>query len=753
MPEVFTDKLVLKKTMIIFITYLIYSIVNILLSMFFKFSIVKVIGLDFMAYQSILSSAIAAGAYLLNLRGNDDLYKFLTRRILILALLLIASMLSIAIFNHIVWYYVFFVLYSWATGDFAVLSASFLDLANASFSSKELKQVSPILFSASKSGAMIGSGIATLTVLGLKFDAIAIVSVFLLTGISLIYKAQYNIFLDPSGRFKKYFAKTPTLSTGDISSLFKESKIPHILLVMAFFVTVTLQLTDLQQTYLINEIYPNSDKATSFFGGLQVFTNLSVTIIGIFATAALINFIGVSRSMILRPAILMLCFAFLIVDPGITALVILSLFSNLAATLFWHAPANLMYKSLPLDKRMIVKNVLSIISKNTMGLAAGCITLVCSYIPHMIPWIGALLSLVWFFYQVYARKVFFQGFINNLQDQESDVRMDALELLDEVHEPRAFKAVINYLKSDSAPKDISSTVKSLEILGDSRNLKALRLLASFLLNPSPKIRQHAIISLQRLLRKQNSEIVLYAITYEIKEMFYNDSSMLVRVEAAKFIFQHLPRNQVLKFITEMLREKEDDIKVLCIKTLSEIDLPFMDLIIKMHLTDPNPKIVAECLVSLWKIEEYNVQMRKILISMLDSNGYQENLNALKSIIRLKLEREYNEKTLKFLMLSDKESDIALKAIASLIVMSSYSSHEPEWIQAKTVLIQILENPDYPINLRYELIEFISHVEPDVLDAIIAEILDLPEEKKAIAMQGFHHLAELFLESISMESHN
>jgi hypothetical protein len=639
---------------------------------------------------------------------------------------------------------ILFLVCSFLFSFFISLSTFLANLFNSSFSPNRLRHLSPVINAAPIFGVILGGATVNAIVPVTGFLWLIAISGFFLFIVALLNELYRKAFSSHDSRSKLYLGKkeknTNTVKT--VFAFFRSSRLAFSIFGSVIFIVTSLQLVDFQYISIVNKTFENPVKAAQFLSYYNLISSPFVIIFSLFVTGPILSWLGVSTSLLVRPLLVSISFLAVIIHQGLVEVTILRFVSDFSAIIFWYIPSSLLYNALPIEMRASVRNTITGVVRMTMEGIAAITIFVLAHYPALIPWVGLFISLTWLIFQLMSRYVYLQTLVSNLKVSNRYTLFDTLESLGEANEPIAYKALSHFLHEQKNQLDTEPMIKVIEVISHLKNIEAVRPLTQLIYHPDFYIRYHAIIALQKILDdKKSHSVVLYYLLREMKKLFHSDPAGLVRIEAGRFLFQYTPSHKILDFINDILENQDMYGRALCIQTISKLNSPFMDLLIRLYLDDSHSLVRAECIIALWPLEEYHIVIHDKLSQLLGSSE-EEAIHGLIVLIRVKGAESFYPVLEKILDGNENESP-HLKAVASLAGLAQFQSESPQWKKSLHTLLNTLCNPEYPLIQREFLIELLTYVEDETTDAILAAIMELPAEVQNTAKQGFSRLVKNF----------
>jgi AAA family ATP:ADP antiporter len=642
------------------------------------------------------------------------------------------------------YFFVLFLFFSFLASFSITMSTYLANLFNSSFSPNRLRQLSPIINVSPVIGVIFGGATVNIVIPLIGFLWLISIVGFCFLIVASLNELYRRAFSSNDARSKQYFEKKQKQGNSlfSVLSYFRNSSMAFTIFAAVIFIVTSLQVVDFQYISTVNATFTDPTDAAQFFSYYNFLASPLVILVTIFAAGPMLARLGVSTSLIIRPLLISLCFLAVIIHKGIVEVTILRFVSDFSAIIFWYIPYSLLYNALPIEMRGAVRNTITGVVRMSMeGIAAITIFGLAHY-PALTPWVGLCISFLWLIFQLRSRYVYLNTLVSNLKDSNRYTLFDALESLEEANEPIAFQALSRFLQEQKNQLDTEAMIKAIDVISHLKNTEAIRPLAQLIYHPDFYIRYHAIIALQKLVDQRKSySVVLYFLLHEMKKAFYKDPSGLVRIEAGRFLLQYTPEHKILDFINDILENQDIYGRVLCIQTISKLNSPFMDLLIRLYLDDPHPLVRAESIIALWPFKEYEFTVNQQLSRLFEASE-EEIIHGLIVLIRVKKVENFHSILEKFII-GKRKGSLHLRAMAGLAGLVQYTPQTPEWNTSLNVLINVLCDREYPLIQREFLVELLMYVDDDITDLILTSILELPKDLQNVANQGFNRLVKIF----------
>lgn len=531
----------------------------------------------------------------------------------------------------------------------------------------------------------------------------------------------------------------------------KKSSIAHYVMAITLFCFVVSSVQDFQYTQVMNLTFETEASLTTFYGTYNIFWNVSAIFLQMFVAEKLLLQTGIFRGFMIVPLTALTAFCLLIAQFDFWEGVWLRYSWNVVMTMIYFNAYQLIFNVFPLDIRGRMRGVYGGFV-NAIGAIMGGLLLIlfsqkASFLPakwqYILPSVLGLACCLGWLYTVWkGRRVYIQTLIGNLHQKNHDRMLEALESMEERREPAIIKALTDMLL-EGGEYNLEIKEKVMEVLSRLSHKDAVRTLSLFLHNPDAHLRVNAISALASF-----DNLVKYPFAFEyvkdqITGLFSKDASGRVRVQAGKFILKFFPKEDLPRFIFELLNHPDRDIRMMTMQTIDQLNIPLIDIMVISRLKDRDQQVKMEAVRVLWKYADYKKHTEKVIDQFINSTDIHEQQNGLTLLIRLGPPHAYLEKAEKFL----ESPDFLVRSLACLICLSLLPPNSEKGVEALDRLVKTLSDPGFDAVNRKQFVSLLPILKDEILDALLEAVQQLPAEQRQVAAQGLENIAGLLYEDL------
>lgn len=246
---------------------------------------------------------------------------------------------------------------------------------------------------------------------------------------------------------------------------------------------------------------------------------------------------------------------------------------------------------------------------------------------------GLLLLIVSFFFFI-KRKYTHLSQENLKLDQDISAKIHSIEVLSQ----KGHKNASLILAEELIRKDIPSIVREKIILATSK-INDPQIVHTYLdiLSHKHEDREvkvqilHSLLELDGLKEYWNDHAIsFHHLLSLLRHMYENEQDPYLKKLVIMNLFAHLPPREVAPFLQKVLKESDDELKAICIRSCQVFNDREIVFYIQKFLQDPNPKLRGHAIIALWKFEEKQ-ELRENILELLNKNTEEEIIAGIYSI--------------------------------------------------------------------------------------------------------------------------
>lgn len=655
--------------------------------------------------------------------------------------------------------YLFFVLFAYICCN-TLIPIQIWSCINASILPSQARRFYKIFFLAILAGRIIGSTLVSLVVVQIGVENLSLIWII---SLAAIIPSIFNFKRFCKSRIVKLPFSFITIENNielvqanlkNFAGFIKKSDIAKVLITVPFFLFVINLLVESQYAKIISTKFSSSESLSQFYGYYFGFRNITAVIGYLLLSSWFIHKLGILRSMMTVP-IVALC-GFLLITfrfEFIEALIFYYFFDMSCSTI--HAVASqLAVNVVPTKYRDTMRGIVYGIMFSLGTFMGVVIYILCqspifgSYSTVYVTNGAAIIIIVLWLILLMKGKIFYiENLTVNLKNHDNNTVMDAIESLEERKEPKAYEALLSVLLDENKRYNKEMIGSAMKILVKLGWLKGIRAIYLYLDNSDPRLRLYAISSILHFKHLSNNPFAIHTINKKIKHLFLYDPSKSVRIEAAKFLIQQLPKNELLE-LSDSIYDDADPIKrMLMIQSLRTIDYELVDLILLEGLKDPDPSICKEVLVGISRFPEYINIFNHAVIKLMTSEQESHRIEGLKTLILTSPKFSYISEIAGLL----NDSSPGVRCFAGVAYLSDPNKDTTIAHIALEKTLETLSNPALSSANKEEFAVILPALQQDVMDLLIDAIYTLPKEKREIANHIIRKFGIMLEEKFEEES--
>ena len=223
-------------------------------------------------------------------------------------------------------------------------------------------------------------------------------------------------------------------------------------------------------------------------------------------------------------------------------------------------------------------------------------------------------------------------------------------------------------------------------------------------------------------------------------LFAGDASREVRAEAARYLIEHRPPEEVPHFVAELLAGSESAVKVKVVETLPTLDLDYADFALEHLFCDPDPALRAALATTLWPVEGRREDATAILRTLLDGRDTQGAAGGLALGGRHRSRGAVCRRS----ALADPAPEV--RVMAALAMLTSAPTAE----RSETAVAVILDQAADPAScaaFRNDILPLLPGLREEALDALLLGAMSLPPARRQAAAESLGDFRDVLARSL------
>lgn len=514
---------------------------------------------------------------------------------------------------------------------------------------------------------------------------------------------------------------------------------------LAIFFWVVSSIQDFQYTRIMNLTFSSEETLSKYYGYYSIGFNATAMLLHVFFTGKIIQRLGVGRSLCALPMVIMIGFAAIMARfsfiPGLT----MRYTWDVVGMTLQGGAYQLAFNAAPVPFRGRVRGFLEGVVNPLGGILGGLALIIIGQVFSLdassapegldiISLVGAVISLVWLVFALTAQGKYVRSIVTNLNSDDRRTFLDAVESLEERGNPLALQKLLDIVNRKDKPAQLAG----LRVLPKLGQLEAVPNLMHLLHDPDEELRTAAIQSLRSFPNIREKPFLAFNLEHRIKQIFTSDESLNVRAEAARFLIENRPAEEMPVFVNELLDHPDPDIRTKVVETVSELNMEFVDLSLERMLEDAHPEVKAQAVAALWEVPRLQGTAALTLQKLLDDETAEARAAGLTVVIRFGI-GEYLPKVEPLL-----DVDMAgVRDRAALAILSAGDRNIDSWGRAVKTIVDALCDTERSEVIRNDIIPRLPQLSEDGLDAVLMSVALLPEEKRDLAAAALSGLYSQF----------
>ena len=457
---------------------------------------------------------------------NKALKRFPLNQIITVTLLVSSVVfISLKIVLNINYYpeWLLYVYYVWVS-LFALLTTSqFWLLANLVFNIRQAKRLFGFIGAGAISGGIVGGYLTTLLAPKIGSPNLIVIAAVLILGCIPILNYIWKKHVRTLGFFRQKGRSEYSKDTS-FRLVLKTKHLTYIAGIIGLGVLMA-KLVDYQFSDLAYRKIPDSDELASFFGFWFSTFNVASLAIQLFLTRRVLNFLGVTTSLILLPLGISIAAILFFVFPELWVVILLKAIDGSFKQSISKASTELLYLPVTNELKNKTKAFIDVVVDSVATGLAGCLLifvikglkLPTIYVTVMI----LILLMVWIIVIFKVRKSYFNAFRSNLMNFSNNGKV----VLPKKVTKTTKDTIVEVLESGE-DSEILYMLKRITSISDKR-LKDL--VIGLLNHKSPRIQSEAISNLYYLNKGTAIE--------KVKELIHSENDYVV-FAAMEYLIEH-----------------------------------------------------------------------------------------------------------------------------------------------------------------------------------------------------------------------
>lgn len=569
------------------------------------------------------------------------------------------------------------------------------------------------------------------------------VSVALLIPLTMAFQRYYGGELrgGPGGGKAKE-SRVENLRVG--ARFFFTSPLMQVISGIAVLFWVVGSVQDFQYTRIMNATFPSEEKLATYYGYYAVAFNISAMLIQFGVAHHVLNRVGVGGGLVALPVTILGAFAVLLVDftflPG---LVMRYLWDIIGMTVQGNT-FNLAFNGVPSAIRGRVRGFLEGMVNPLGGVFGGLLILGLRQgfgteqggAFDIITLAGIALAAIWVVVSLNVKRTYLGAVVANLDSPDRRTFLDAIECLEEHGSPQATAKLMGFLSSGD--REVRST--AMATLGRLSHLPALRPISRLLCSPDADVRLDAVRAIRSFRDTGKHPFLKHYLGRRMHEVFGGDSSRAVRAEAARFLIEHRPAEEIPVFVDQLLLDPDPAIRAKVVETLMEMNLGYADFALERVFDDPDPGVRAALVSGLWTIPERRGDAREILSRLLADDESPVRLAGLRCIVLAGI----TEVPVPPDLLSASDPDTRVMAGLALLAADPSGPHADAAVAA---VLDDLSDPERAEAARATVLPLMPRLDESGLDALLIGAMTLPDARRKTAAAALRDLHEVLARAL------
>lgn len=465
---------------------------------------------------------------------NRALKRFPLNQIITVTLLVSSVVfISLKIVLNINYYpeWLLYIYYVWVA-LFALLTTSqFWLLANLVFNIRQAKRLFGFIGAGAITGGIVGGYLTTILAPSIGSPNLIVIAAILILGCIPILNFIWKKHVKTLGFFRQKGRSEYSKDTS-FRLVLKTKHLSYIAGIIGLGVLMA-KLVDYQFSDLAYRKIPDSDELASFFGFWFSTFNVASLAIQLFLTRRVLNFLGVTTSLLLLPIGIGMAAILFFVFPELWVVILLKAIDGSFKQSISKASTELLYLPVTNELKNKTKAFIDVVVDSVATGLAGCLLIFVIKglkLPSIyVTMIILLLIVVWIFVIFKVRKSYFNAFRTNLLNFSKDDKKKTPKKV-----TKTTKNTIIEVLENGEEKEVLYMLNHIDKINDKR---IKELVINLLNHDSPKVQSRAIANLyyldkgtafekvKKLLYSKNDYVVFAAMEYLLDHTAYTQEEV------------------------------------------------------------------------------------------------------------------------------------------------------------------------------------------------------------------------------------
>lgn len=593
-------------------------------------------------------------------------------------------------------------------------------------------------------GRIIGSYTVSLSVLHIGMQNLAFIW---MAGIAALMPCIFLLF----HRYKKSHSpqsvhvlegnKSQNRADGNFKQLFnyiKKTDIAKIIILSPMFFWMVNLFVESQYAKILSTQFTSVDSLSQYYGLYFGFRNITI-VVGVFILGPwFIQRIGLIRSIMIVPFTALIGFILITVKFEFIEGLMLYFFFDVAAATLYVQTLQLSVVAIPTSYREAVRGLLSGGLSSVGTILGVLIYLGCQaatlggnfniYVTN-----GAAITVVvmWLILLIKGKKIYIEDLLSNIKHEDDGTIMDAIELLEERKEPKAYEVLLTVLSDETGRYTVEMKGATMRMLVKLGWLRGVRSIFLYLDHKDPRLRLYAISSLMHFKNISNNIFAVHTLVNKLQYLSLYDSFRPVRIAAAKFLMELISKEELLVLMDRLYNDTDPRKRVLMIQSVRMVNQELVDLLLLEGLKDSDPSICSEVLISLNRYLEYSYIVHDRIRQLLASDRVIYRIEGLRTLIITTPTFNYLPEITAWL----KDPEPAVRCLAGIAYLSSPFREETQSQQALEIAVIALLDSTLSRDNKDKIAALFASLRVEVIDELVDAIQGLTSEKRMIAFDS------------------
>lgn len=513
---------------------------------------------------------------------------------------------------------------------------------------------------------------------------------------------------------------------------FKGSRMALTLGLVAILFWVVGSLGDFQFTRIMSATFHSEAKLAGFYGIYGMVINGTGLLVQLFFSGYLIRRIGVSRGLCALPATGLLGFSLVMGSFTFLPGLFLRCSWDMVGMTIQGNSYQMALNAIPAALRARIRGFIEGVINPLGGVLGGLLILALHHAfdatrsqgwRDPITLAGLALAFAWLVAVLRSQRDYMELVASNLHSPEPRTAMDAIECLEEPHNPRAAAL----LDEVAQMPDPAKRAAAARVRGNLHSPESMGALCQACSDPDAKVRAEAVRSLMRYptLSLQGQEA--------LEHLLAQDPEAKVRAEALQGLLQKQTPQARMEMATRWLHTDSAPVRARVVEALGTLGGDGLDLLEK-RLQDDSPQVRAAAAQALWQHPTHGEAAQRTLETLLNTTEGEGPRLALTVCHRLGV-CPVPEAPARLLG----SEDPIVRVLAGAAVLR-FPGESIQGELALQTLCAVLVDPTQAERLDAEVVPLLPDLGEEASDGILMAILKLPGAQRE---QATHVLGQWF----------